>query len=145
MYRQYFKLTNCGICNSCLLPNMRRVFRRDEATEKKARRKSLNEEENKAKSNRINARRKSRADNDLTTSLMGNDALQMQQLSQQPKSFFGNDDDASESAASIAVETFESAGYSWDFVIVLPVAPPENIQEPFLEPSEVCALLLCTT
>lgn len=76
---------------------------------------------------------------------MGNDALQMQQLSQQPKSFFGNDDDASESAASIAVETFESAGYSWDFVIVLPVAPPENIQEPFLEPSEVCALLLCTT
>lgn len=103
--------------------------------EKAVRRKSINEEEKKSKSTRIHERRKSKVDSDLTTGLLGKDGMQMQSMV--PKSFFGNDE-ASESAASTTqFETFESVGYTWDFVLVLPVTPPEGFQEPYLEPSEV--------
>ena len=115
---------------------MRRVFKRESYTERAARRRSITEEEKKTKASRVNARRKSRIDGDLSANLMGNDHLQMQQM--QPKSFFSHDDEqVSESAASAVAETFESVGYAWDFVIVMPVTPPENFEEPFLEPSEV--------
>jgi hypothetical protein len=118
---------------------MRRVFKRETTGDRAVRRKSVNEEDKKNKSGRIHERRRSKVDGDLTTGLLAKDGLQMQSM---PKSFFGHDEEASESAASTAqVETFDSVGYSWDFVLVLPVTAPEGFEEPFLEPSEVWLLV----
>lgn len=85
----------------------------------------------------------------LTSSLLAGDSLQMQQRQQnnphhqhqqqqnqqnqqpQPKSFFNNDDDddtKSESTATvIEEETFESVGYGWDFVIIIPIPQSDEI------------------
>lgn len=48
----------------------------------------------------------------------------------QPKSFFNNDEEEtkSESTATMAEEeTFESVGYGWDFVLIIPVPQQDEI------------------
>ena len=78
----------------------------------------------------------SRVSNDsgLTSSLLAGDSLQMSERTAQtpqPKSFFHNDeeDDAkSESTATVnEEETFESVGYGWDFVLIIPIPQAEEI------------------
>jgi hypothetical protein len=74
--------------------------------------------------------RKVSNDSGLSSGLLAGDALQMSQMQYQPKSFFGNDDEEtkSESTATVAEEeTFESVGYGWDLVIIIPIPQQDEI------------------
>lgn len=69
-------------------------------------------------------------DGSLSASLLAGDALQMAPTQQQPKSFFNNDDDDTKSESTATVgeeETFESVGYGWDLILVIPVPQQEEI------------------
>jgi hypothetical protein len=87
-------------------------------------------------------------DGGLSASLLAGDVLQMAPTHHQPKSFFNNDDEEetkSESTATVAEEeTFESVGYGWDLVIIIPIPQQEEIGqlERSHEHDEVRSLLL---
>lgn len=69
-------------------------------------------------------------DSGLSSSLLAGDALQMAATHHQPKSFFNNDEEEtkSESTATVAEEeTFESVGYGWDLVIIIPIPQQDEI------------------
>jgi hypothetical protein len=83
------------------------------------------------KAKRKSSLRNVSADGGLSASLLAGDALQMAPTHHQPKSFFNNDEEEetkSESTATVAEEeTFESVGYGWDLVIIIPIPQQEEI------------------
>jgi hypothetical protein len=87
--------------------------------------------------------RKVSNDSGLRRSLLEGDTLQMTQV-HQPKSFFSHEDgqqkadgDETRSVDSEEQESFETSGYSWDFVIVFPIHEPGKGPSVKLEVDEV--------
>jgi hypothetical protein len=83
-----------------------------------------------SKKTRSKSIRKVSNDSGLSSSLLAGDTLQMSHIQYQPKSFFGNDDEETKSESTATVgeeETFESVGFGWDLVIIIPIPQQEEI------------------